>query len=846
MANYPKGKLTVSGAANVLTDFNPSAFYTNNGNYLKFVVYVDWTNSPMLNAYLFSGESEWFTVENYTSGGIYFNMGTGGTGLGQNLATNTQEFEKPMTVILNNGVASLEQDGNTATVSFSALNPTTLTFWRSNNGGNFRGDFCGFEVYSDATTLVHNYIPWEDGNGNPCIVDTTSDNTFYPTGSGYTMSYTRLENFSPSQDTFTFNGNGGTQTFTVEADNAWTCAAPTDFTINPMSGTAGTTTVTITAPSRISTISETITFTDAQSNTFDISISQSVGSVSPNLTLYQGSTTIKKMYHGTDLIYRKLAVSPTLTISGDSFTFPPTSYNAATVVVTSDTTWTYSVSENWLTVTRTNNNLEIVPGSDWDQGSAPRTATITVTADNGFLTKTATITATQKHTNAELCPYVFVPKATETGIYIDTGVYPTVNTLFKVKYIPKNTIGGVIVGFGQNITPTGSTSDNNDYRFFTASRSNYGYWDFNNSRCNTLSLTADSDGYYAVECGNNYIKDINNGNMLTGTTQTSMSTTGVPIYVNLSTDLLVQSLEIFENGTKVYDGHAAFDGTDYGWSDSVSGTFTTQTYGGYKLTGARWMEEPMYVENVDNTTGTLTLMEGANLAHNLEYSTDGSTWTAASSGAPFTLSIGAGEKVYFRGTNSNWRQANDGHNAWDMDTDWKIGGNLLSVINKDDYTKLLKVPDYAFQNAFSISQTLVDMSDANTGMAVGLGSHSMHNILNRSPKVVGCPDTHQIQYTDDWYLIGGCSYCLALTKPFDLSALTNPAMTYADIQALYEGCSSLALAYAPNYNGYLSGSYAHNWLKSVAATGTLYVANGYTPPTADYGCPSGWTLEHYE
>lgn len=586
MANYPKGKLTVTGAANILTDFNPSAFYSNNGNYLKFVVYVDW-NSNGTNKYLFSGNTNWFTVENYINGGIYFNMGDNAVGLGSEVAVNTQEFDKPMTVVLNNGTATFEQDGNTDTKSFTALAPTTFTFWRSNNGYNFDGDFCGMEIYSDATTLAYNYIPWEDGNGNPCIVDTVTDNVFYPSGSSYTMTYTKLENFEPSQDTFTFNSNGGTQTFTVESDNAWTCTTPSNFTISPMSGSAGTTTVTITAPRRLSAKSETVTFTDAQSNTFDISITQSVGTQSPNLTLYRGTSTIKKMYYGDDLIYRKLAVSPTLTLSGDSFTFPPTSYTAATVVVTSDSSWSYTVSDNWLTVTRTNNNLELVPSGDWDQGSAPRTATVTVTADNGFLTKTATITATQKHTNTVNVDWVWVENQSSVeGIFLDTGIYPTVNTSFRVKYIPIRSIGGVIVGFGPpQSTPTTSADDNSDYRFFSAQSTRYAYWDFNSSRQSWDMLTTDSDGYITVECGNDYVTDVNSGVTHSNTAQTSMATTGVPIYVNLSSDLKVQSLEIWDDGVKVYDGHSAYDGENYGWNDSVSGTFTTQTYGGYSLTG---------------------------------------------------------------------------------------------------------------------------------------------------------------------------------------------------------------------------------------------------------------------
>lgn len=582
---YPKGKLTTSNsAANILTDFNPSSFYTNNGNYLKFVVYVDWTNTPMSNAYLFSGEREWFTVENYSSGGIYFNMGTGGTGLGANLATNTQEFEKPMTVILNNGVASFEQDGNTASVSFSALTPTTFTLWRTNNGYNFRGSFYGFEVYDRDGNMAHNYIPWQDANNTPCVVDAVTDNVFYPSGTNYQLVYESLVNFYPSQDTFTFNANGGTQTFTVEATNAWTCTSPTDFVVSPMSGTAGTTTVTITAPRRISTVNNTVTFTDSQSNTFDISISQSVGTITPNLTLYQGAATVKKMYYGSGLVYRKMAHSPSLVISGDSFTFPPTSYTAATVAVTTDANWSYSTEANWLSLTKTGNNLEIVPTSDWDQGSAPRTATVTVKADNGFITKTAEISVKQKNTNAENVDWVTTTYSQGKNTCIDSGIYPTTDTVMKIKYKPIATNGGALVGFapGNDTTPTGSADDNSDYRYFYYNSLTTGYFDFNSSRINK-SLSYDAEGYMTVEIGNNYIT--NNTSTYTGTTQSSMATTGVPIYINMGSNAQLQSVEIWQGQTKVYDGHAAFDGENYGWSDSISGTFTTQTYGGYALTG---------------------------------------------------------------------------------------------------------------------------------------------------------------------------------------------------------------------------------------------------------------------
>lgn len=182
--------------------------------------------------------------------------------------------------------------------------------------------------------------------------------------------------------------------------------------------------------------------------------------------------------------------------------------------------------------------------------------------------------------------YVTTSYSRAAGTFIDTGIYPTIDTVFKVKYKPIATNDTCVVGFAQNGTPTGSGSDSNDYRLFDYASLTQGTFDFNSSRING-NLTADTDGYLYVEVGNNYIKDLNTGQTVTtGSTQSSMQTTTVPMYLDLSNSEQMHSLEIWEGQTKVYDGYAAHNGTDYGWYDAVGDTFTTQTYGGYTITGA--------------------------------------------------------------------------------------------------------------------------------------------------------------------------------------------------------------------------------------------------------------------
>lgn len=182
--------------------------------------------------------------------------------------------------------------------------------------------------------------------------------------------------------------------------------------------------------------------------------------------------------------------------------------------------------------------------------------------------------------------YVTTSYSRAAGTFIDTGIYPTIDTVFKVKYKPIATNDTCVVGFAPNGTPTGSGSDSKDYRLFYYASLTQGTFDFNSSRING-NLTQDTDGYLYVEVGNNYIKDLNTGQTVTtGTSQSSMQTTTVPMYLDLSNSEQMHSLEIWEGQTKVYDGYAAHNGTDYGWYDAVGNTFTTQTYGGYTITGA--------------------------------------------------------------------------------------------------------------------------------------------------------------------------------------------------------------------------------------------------------------------
>lgn len=290
----------------------------------------------------------------------------------------------------------------------------------------------------------------------------------------------------------------------------------------------------------------------------------------------RGEDNVKKMYMGNDLVYQKFAFSPKLSISVDSMEFKCSGDTAQTVTVNSNTNWNYTTDVNWLTLTKDGNTLSVLP-DDYTSELEDRTATITITADNGDIVKTKTISVTQKKvTTWEPVDYVY----TSSEAYVDTTIRPTTNTKFTVKLKQTGRNGGATVGYFMSNTPITCENDDTDYRCFNYDRTNGFVWDFNSSRISG-NISPESDGLIIATFGNNYIADKNGNKVATGSTQSTIATQrNVPIYINLdNTYAQIQQVTIYDNDVVVFDGYAAdFDG-DYGIYDTVSETLLKPTNG---------------------------------------------------------------------------------------------------------------------------------------------------------------------------------------------------------------------------------------------------------------------------
>lgn len=156
---------------------------------------------------------------------------------------------------------------------------------------------------------------------------------------------------------------------------------------------------------------------------------------------------------------------------------------------------------------------------------------------------------------------------------IDTGIYPTTATTFRVKGLGKGLSAGYeLVGFDLN-----DAGEESDYRLFCYSTSGeiLGF-DWYSERITNENWGGLTDGKgIDFTCSNYQVYDnINETVLISGSPQSNMAQ-GVPIYVNVASWWL-KGLEIWEGNTKVFDGVAAYDENgNVGLYDSVSNALVT-------------------------------------------------------------------------------------------------------------------------------------------------------------------------------------------------------------------------------------------------------------------------------
>lgn len=431
-----------------------------------------------------------------------------------------------------------------------------------------------------------------------------------------------------------------------------------------------------------------------------------------------------------------------------------------------------------------------------------------------------------------LVDYVHTSSNLSTENYINTGIYPTTDTVFRVVYKPNNPIGSTVVGFDATTTPIRCSSDNTDYRYFYHRGLDDVTFDFNSSRF-YKTITFDSDGYADITVGNNYITDNLAQSTSTGTTQSTI-TPNIPIYLNVSSNLDFRSLEIWQNNVKVYDGHATVLNGTYGVYDSVGGTFTTQTYGGYSMSGGYLPADPNMLKftavQANSSVGYTSTLPTQPV---LYCSTNGRYFDAWD-GTAVTLS-NIGDTLYVYGNNRRLANGSE-YTKFVMTGQINAEGDVTYVLQNGGLTTL--TTSYALESLFQNCHSLITPpSLPSTTLSPDCYCFMFADCVNMTT----APELPATTLADLCYR-GMFQNCTSLTSAPELPASTLVMGCYFN---MFYNCTSLnsVNCLATNIS---AGSCTSTWLYNVAATGTFTKSpNMSSWTTGASGIPTGWTVEDY-
>lgn len=470
----------------------------------------------------------------------------------------------------------------------------------------------GTVSYYFNNTLVEKFVPCIDDNNLLCFRHEyyeggvfEREEYVYPNNQTYFYSGSVASTIIVDSDIKAVPASGGTINVTITTDTPWSATSTGSwYTMSQTAGTENDTAITITVPSTTSTTQseDKITFTNENGDTAKLTIKQrkySVGGIRLlNIgdteldTLMIGDQEVELTYMGEEIVYQKGDGSG-ISMKGKAKvgTKSGSTYN---LKITSSEPWTLSVDTavTWLNFSQltgdTGETIVTITATEDNQTGDYRATTITATTTN--------YSATCEVTQIAVIYVDYIHETTltsETKHFIDTLVMHTTGTSFRVKGVVKYSNGNVIVGY--------LTDDSSDYRLFWAGRNPY--YDINNTRLGPYSNMAENTkvDFYCY----NYGFSLNGNTLGTGQTQTSI-TAPETIKVDIGSWWL-NSLEIWDGETKVFDGHAAVEDNVIGLYDSITESmFTTSAY---TLTYENVLQYECWVYDNDNSTSYLVTKE---------------------------------------------------------------------------------------------------------------------------------------------------------------------------------------------------------------------------------------------
>ena len=321
---------------------------------------------------------------------------------------------------------------------------------------------------------------------------------------------------------------------------------------------------------------------------------------------------------------------------------------------------------------------------------------------------------------------------------------------------------------------------------------------------------------------------------------------------------------------------------DVNYCFSKSGvTIATNTYYQQPLALADMLHTPLTLQaavagaKVTFKACNANLNSSARDPKTIEYSTDGgANWTTGNtgdSGVEVTLA-NVGDKVMFRGDNSNYGTKYEGTSSGDYRTynnisctaDCYVYGNIMSLINKTGFATLTELTaTHTFFGLFNDNDHLLSNPAFTLELPATTLTESCYNAMfNGCTSLVTPPALPATELKDFCYsnLFSGCS---SLTTAPELPATTLAVSCY---NLMFDGCKSLATApalpatelkmscYAFMFNG--CSNLKEAWVKAeydasscnymftdCKSGGVLHTASTSTAWTPGTAMPGDWTIK---
>lgn len=443
-----------------------------------------------------------------------------------------------------------------------------------------------------------------------------------------------------------------------------------------------------------------------------------------------------------------------------------------------------------------------------------------------------------------LVDYVHASTPTSTDNYINTDIYPTSGTVVKIVSSQGDDITSVQIEAGGDYRVTDNSGYMNEFKLL----GQYLY----------KSVTTDVEGFTDVTYGNHYITDNLDNTTMSGTTIKNVQISN-PICFNVSSYLDFQSLEIWQNNVKVYDGHAAVLNDVYGVYESVSGNFVTSTISGYTMNGGNVEDDEFYFEAREDNS-SFTNPSGT------KYSTDRINWTSGST----THNMDEGDRVYVRTIAQNGTWVSGDTFVTNSGT-FNIGGKISSLLYGERYDNMPL--ESHCQSIFSYCSGIVDASKFEINVDLNdVEGAFMYAFAHCTGLVYGPILKPEV-------LSPSCYYsmfwdCTSLLYPSELPARYLNTYCYGQ---MYEGCSSMQTApllLFDSFGGFYGScirmfqdcvnlssvtclargnidldnslnNSTYYWLNNVASAGT-FTKSPFTDdwPSGASGIPSRWTVDN--